>query len=127
MRPGRRIGCRPPAQRQQMSDPTRSGPISVGDAVDVEARLRPDDPRTRAAIGALLGLERTMPVPVAPSLGPWKPNEPPHIPKSQPLSADAQGPLDTGTPPPVPLLASSAATARALGRVTFGVPSWASP
>jgi len=108
----------------------RRGPISLGDVLRAEARLRPHDEATREAIERLLGAERSAPAAVlAPSAGPWKPNEPvPGPPPAGLTPAPVPSPRQpaAGAPQPPPRLRGSAVTGGHVGRIAFERPAWAS-
>jgi hypothetical protein len=102
----------------------RLPPISLGDALRVEADLRPADAETNTAIDALLGVDRTRAVQTTPTLGPWKPNEQPPLESTgtHRIPADDDRPRTPTERPPV--LRGAKTTSQFTRRISFDAPAW---
>lgn len=109
-----------------MPERDRSLPISLGDALRVEADLHPADVATWEAVEKLLGYERLAAPHARASVGPWKPNEPAPV-DTTPKAAT--GPKQTETKPDAtrpPVLRGAKTASQFVGRIEFKSPPWVS-
>lgn len=108
-----------------MSERRKRLPVSLGDALSVQARLRPRDDETRRVIAQLLGLERPVSAPIMASIGPQMPSEGPAISSPAPRDFQAGEIVEEAGVPETPQLRGAMTSCEFTGRITFDAPDWA--